>query len=83
MECFVCNSPEAEIRPSTGDRTLADCPACGSYSVSGTVVHFLEQGRWLHTEATQQWLEEQRRDGEAVPLIKDENVIWDGVWQKG
>jgi len=82
MECFVCNQ-SAEKRESVGDYVSLSCDNCGVFSLSGTVVILLQKGRWLNTEGSQQWLEEQRREGIDSPLITDSNAIWDGTWVKG
>ncbi|HCL3279588.1 hypothetical protein B7H20_25620 [Pseudomonas aeruginosa] len=82
MGCFVCNVAEVEKLPSPGDRALVKCPQCGSYAISGTVTNELDKGRWLATESTQQWLDEQRRNGVDVPLITTDVALWDGFWIK-
>ncbi|SEQ26623.1 hypothetical protein SAMN03159444_01368 [Pseudomonas sp. NFACC02] len=82
MECHVCNQA-AEEGDSVGDYVAVDCTDCGRYRISGTVIGQLERGRWLDTAASQQWLEEQRRDGVESPLITTSNVVWDGVWVQG
>jgi len=81
MECFVCNN-SADARESGGDYVELACPNCGEYRVSGTVVRLFEKGRWLNTVAMQQLLEEQRRDGMALPMISSDVVVWDGVWEQ-
>jgi hypothetical protein len=82
MECHICNQA-AEECDSVGDYIAVNCIDCGPYRVSGTVVDQLQRGRWLNTDASQQWLEHQRRDGVECPLITTSNAIWDGVWVQG
>jgi hypothetical protein len=82
MECQICNQA-AEADDSVGDYIAVNCIDFGRYRVSGTVVGQLQRGRWLNTDASQQWLEQQRRDGLESPLITTSNVIWDGVWVHG
>lgn len=41
-ECPVCKAELRKVERDSGDRVFFDCPACGPYSVSGSVAAFLE-----------------------------------------
>ncbi|MED5607844.1 hypothetical protein VV867_09120 [Pseudomonas sp. JH-2] len=68
MECFIC-SEEAERLPAGGDWAALNCPDCGRYRVTGTLVAIMRAGNEkLDREPTLQWLA-RRREFDDFPLI--------------
>lgn len=74
MECLVCKSPAKE-NSSTGDYREVDCPACGVFRVSGSLLAIL-RGRVFDVDSTRNALRQMPRLGN-VPMLStvDEELL--------
>lgn len=70
MSCFICGDSAREIQ-SLGDWEERDCPGCGRYRISGTVLGLSSiKGRDLDVGIMRKYLADQRaRNPDEVPLI--------------
>ncbi|WP_427144008.1 hypothetical protein ACQCLI_04905 [Pseudomonas nitroreducens] len=68
MECYICLG-NAEEKPTQGDRKLVECPNCGSYLITGSLISELTaSGQHLDEVHTGTWLTD-RRSTVAIPMI--------------
>lgn len=74
MECLVCKA-DAEGRPANGDYVELDCPECGHFRVSRSLLA-IQRGRVFDIDATRRALELMPRL-EGVPVLNtlDEELL--------
>ena len=75
MECLVCGSPAKENRPQ-GDYREIDCPDCGVFRVSGSLIA-IQRGRIFDVAPTRITLERTPRVGD-IPILStiDEELLY-------
>jgi len=77
MTCLICDSPAQIWDIAQGD-TAADCPGCGRYDISGSVIAVMRiRGFRLDVKQMREWLASQREIyPDAIPFIRDGNPRW-------
>lgn len=77
MNCVICNISSTDQPFARGGRTI-ECKACGTYLITGTALHLMNQDlRVYNLGRSREWLAQQREEGIAVPTIEAQTPIWD------